>query len=117
MEAKDSREEHRYLLNELADFIVEGDSMEPYLLDGDQIQCNGKLPADGNLVAAKLNDGRMFVARIERHPRKITLRFENPAHPAVTFKTGDFAYIAKVYTILRDETRDWDLIDKKGGAR
>jgi phage repressor protein C with HTH and peptisase S24 domain len=110
LEAKDSRQEHTYLLQELADFIVEGDSMEPYLIDGDQIQCNGDVPADGKLVAAKLKDGRLFVARIERHPRKVTLRFQNPVHPALTLKTGDVAYIAKVNTILRDETR-------KGGAR
>jgi phage repressor protein C with HTH and peptisase S24 domain len=108
--AKDSRQEHSHLLQELADVIVEGGSMEPYLKDGDQLQCNDDVPADGKLVAAKLKDGRLFVARIERHPRKITLRFENPVRPALTFKTGEFAFIAKVSTILRDETR-------KGGAR
>ena len=87
------------ITNEIATFFcrVSGQSMEPYMRDGDVLMVDKSIePKAGKVVIAAIN-GEMTVKRMSGVDGQMTLTADNPNYPDV--KVGDF-----------DESMIWGVI-------
>ena len=81
---------------------VQGDSMEGAgILDGDYVVVRSQdAAANGEIVAALVDDEEATVKRFERDGHTVRLISENPAYPPMEFESG-VQVVGKVVAVLR----------------
>jgi len=85
--------------------IIEGDSMEHKFYAGDRvIFAPNQEPRNGDVVLAKLNDGRVLFKWFHRtgpEGQKIKLSSENPNYAPMEFSKEDFQFIYPAWELKR----------------
>jgi hypothetical protein len=101
------KEELSDVQRQMVDLFVTDDSMAPYYVKGDKIQCDENPPRKGRCAVVRVKDGRRFVGRYDQGPSEksdIVLSFEN--RETMTIPAEKVEYVASVDVMIRDETQE-----------